>query len=133
MQNNSLQNYCITRYVETTNYSLEADTGTEARDWEEAGVSWVNYDVMETLNTSPRLDFIPSRVTTVLEDRFRMGEPESRVTTMLDDRFRMGEPEEEESWYQVPRNLVPVNLETRSSPKTSSSPDDTSKCHYFQA
>ena len=111
-----MQNYCITRYVETANYSLEADTGTEARDWEEAGVSWVNYDVMETLNTSPRLDFIPSRVTTVLEDR-----------------FRMGEPEEEESWYQVPRNLVPVNLETRSSPKTSSLPDNTSKCHYFQA
>ena len=105
----------LSRYVETSNYSLEAETSHEVRDWE-GEVSWVNYDVMESINTFPRLDFIPSKETTVLEDKYRIVGPD--------------EPKEE-SFYQVPRNLAPVQPVACSTPKTSS--DASSKCRQLRA
>ena len=108
----------LSRYVETSNYSLEAESSHEVRDWE-GEVSWVNYDVMESINTFPRLDFIPSKETTVLEDKYRIVAPE-------DD-----EPKEQESFYQVPRNLAPVQPVACSTPKTSS--DASSKCRQLRA
>ena len=105
MESHSQRMGILSRYVETANYSLEAETSREVRDWE-GEVSWVNYDVMESVNTFPRLDFIPSRETTVLEDKYRIVGPD--------------EPKEE-SFYQVPRNLAPVQPEACSTPiKTSS-------------
>ena len=110
MESHSQRMGILSRYVETANYSLEAETSREVRDWE-GEVSWVNYDVMGSVNTFPRLDFIPSRETTVLEDKYRIVGPD--------------EPKEE-SFYQVPRNLAPVQPEAFSTPKTSS--EASSKC-----
>ena len=104
MESHSQRMGILSRYVETSNYSLEPEAGPEVRDWE-GEVSWVNYDVMETVNSFPRLDFIPSKESTVLEDKYRIVDPEES---------------KEESFYQVPRNLAPVYPEACSTPKPSS-------------
>ena len=113
MESHSQRMGILSRYVETSNYSLEPEAGPEVREWD-AEVSWVNYDVMETVNNFPRLDFIPSKETTVLEDKYRIVDPPE-------------ESPKEESFYQVPRNLAPVYPEVCSTPKPSS--DAASKCN----
>ena len=113
MESHSQRMGILSRYVETSNYSLEPEAGPEVREWDDE-VSWVNYDFMETVNNFPRLDFIPSKETTVLEDKYRIVDPPE-------------ESPKEESFYQVPRNLAPVYPEVCSTPKPSS--DAASKCN----
>jgi len=100
----------LSRYVETANYSLGEDADG-ADLWSNTNFKWKNKDIEENnvnwmefefLEPSPRIDFIPSRETTV-QDNFYIKSDDAN-----------NDDGDEESFYKVPRplNITPIQVET---------------------